>query len=399
MDASDVDAARRREVQARRVAERETARISAQMDATNAELAQTQRELAQELPEDAAALGRVGMAGLVLGGAGLVLAGLHEFTKRTGEAETAEAPKTWSEFHEKLAPLIEHIVFDKYSADGAMVRATDMRRVVERLFGARSAQDMVRHRIGQGTGVVSKQQFMDWMLRASHVPTDQASMDTLHLALAEVPDWTICTYEVVGQTRARTTLDVKGGTVLGMLSVGTIIEVLQIVDVPSKGGGTRQRLRFKWAQSSPLESFSGAEAWVSATAKNGDHLLVRTHEVPSPAIEDAAAAQQSAAPPVRDTWTLEQESDSTGKALKLTTSQAQRLGSLYQNQRKGAGIFQSKDFTAENLFKVERPEWSDEQGKPMAKGQLPPGMVAKRHFLRHLYRTMHHFTKTGSGQT
>ena len=158
-----------------------------------------------------------------------------------------------------------------------------MRRVVERLFGTRSAQDMLRHRIGQDTGVVPKQQFMDWMLRASHVPTDQASMDKLRLALSEVPDWTICVYEVVGQTRARSTLDTTQGTVLGMLSVGTHIDVLQIVDVSDGRGGSRQRLRFKWAQSSPLESLSGAEAWVSATAKNGERLVIAVHAARQPA--------------------------------------------------------------------------------------------------------------------
>eukprot|EP01043_Picozoa_sp_COSAG02_P004603 COSAG02_NODE_122_length_35306_cov_98.280967_2_plen_1144_part_00 len=332
-----------------------------------------QREQRDAESPQSSQMGKIGVATALAAGAGLVFAGLNEIAKRTGDAATVEAPKNWGDFHHKLAPLIEHIVFDKYSADGETVRATDMRRVVERLFGPRSAQDMLRHRVGQDTGVVPKQQFMDWMLRASHVPTDEASMDKLHLALSEVPDWTICVYEVVGQTRARTTLDTAQGEELGMLSPGMLVNVLQIVDISDEPGVTRQRLRFKWAQNSPLESLSGAEAWVSATAKNGDHLLVRTREVPSPAVENAAAAQ-SAAPPVRDTWTLEQESD-TGKTLKLTTSQAKQLGTLYQNQRKRVGIFASSEFTAANLLKVERPEWSDDQGKPMAKGELPPGMV------------------------
>ena len=135
-----------------------------------------------ETSPHASQMGKVGVATALAAGAGLVFAGLNEIVKRKGDAATVEAPKTWGEFHHKLAPLIEHIVFDKYSADGETVRATDMRRVVERLFGPRSAQDMVRHRVGQDTGVVSKQQFMDWMLRASHVPTDEAAMDKLHKA-------------------------------------------------------------------------------------------------------------------------------------------------------------------------------------------------------------------------
>ena len=82
---------------------------------------------------------KAGVATALVAGAGLVFAGLNEIVKRTGslsrspslsrarshslshthsrrtgDAATVEAPKTWSEFSDKLAPLIEHIVFDKY---------------------------------------------------------------------------------------------------------------------------------------------------------------------------------------------------------------------------------------------------------------------------------------------
>ena len=365
-------AALQREQPARRAAVDEAARLKAEMDAVNTDLARTQSELAAREHETAAAgVGRVALAGMLLGVAGAAVAGVNEIVKRAGtEAETVAAPETWSKMS-GMAPLMEHIVFDKYSADEATIRTPDMRRIVERLFGVRSAQDMQRHRIGD-TDIVTKAEFMDWMLRAEHVPEDQPSMDVLKRRVSEVPDWTICTYEVVGATRARTTQDTQKGTVLGMLNVGERVEVLQIRDVPDGRGGSRQRLRFKWQLSSPLETMSGSEAWVSATASNGDHLLVRK--------EDAAGvvdvAGMGAAPPVRDAWTLEQESDKSGQAaLKLTTSQAHRLGTLYQNQRKRVGIFASAEFTSENLLKVERLEWSDAEGEPRELGQLPPGMV------------------------
>jgi hypothetical protein len=64
-----------------------------------------------------------------------------------------------------------------------------------------------------------------------------------------------------------------------------------------------------------------------------------------------------------------------GEQLQLTSSQALRYGSVYENQRRRLGVFGSRDYDASNLTRADREAWTDEIGEPRLREPLPPGMT------------------------
>jgi hypothetical protein len=64
-----------------------------------------------------------------------------------------------------------------------------------------------------------------------------------------------------------------------------------------------------------------------------------------------------------------------GERLQLTSSQAHRYGSVYENQRRRLGVFGSRDYDASNLTRADREGWTDEAGEPRLREPLPPGMT------------------------
>ena len=77
-------------------------------------------------------------------------------------------------------------------------------------------------------------------------------------------------------------------------------------------------------------------------------------------------------------WSLEAHGGAAAAAdsgrLQLTTSQAHAFGSVWENQRRGVGVFRSREFNVANLTKADRGPWTDSDGADRPRAPLPPGM-------------------------
>ena len=82
--------------------------------------------------------------------------------------------------------------------------------------------------------------------------------------------------------------------------------------------------------------------------------------------------------PERLAWSVEAYGGAAmanGEQLQLTSSQALRYGSVYENQRRRLGVFGSRDYDSSNLTRADRGAWTDEFGEPRLREPLPPGVT------------------------
>lgn len=202
------------------------------------------------------------------------------------------ASTTWEQkeqYRSQVEPLFVTL-FEKYAqlgSDGSM-RTEDVRKYVKLLFGQYGLAEFDRHFMTAERKQVSKEEFLDFVFTESLVPETKRERDELDSKLRDVANWPLATFKVVSDARVRSTPELGGGVVLGLLQPGDEVKAMEVRSV-RQGPQLRQRIGF---------IMNGQTAWTSELSKDGKRLLeeISSGETLALAIDDVDDRPAAAGP-------------------------------------------------------------------------------------------------------